>query len=134
MERKFQFYDHFGVEEYYLYDPDRGRLRGWLRGRRGLEPIAEMTGWVSPRLSIRFMLDGDELVLYRPDGARFETYLELQERADTERSRADTERLRAETERQRAELERSRADAERARADQLAAQLRALGVDPAEVA
>jgi Uma2 family endonuclease len=141
MDRKYQFYDHFGVEEYYIYDPDRGLLRGWLRGRHGLQPIAEMLGWVSPRLGIRFMLDGDELVLYRPDGARFETYLELQERADaervraeTERHRAETERSRAETERSRAEHERSRADAERARADRLAAQLRALGVDPAEAA
>ena len=144
MQRKFQFYDRFGVEEYYVYDPDRGLLRGWLRSRHGLQPIAEMIGWVSPRLGIRFMLDGDDLVLYRPDGARFETYLELQERADAERRRAETERQRAESERQRAETERHRADAarqraeterqradsEQARAERLAAQLRALGIDP----
>ena len=147
MERKFQFYDHFGVEEYYIYDPDRGRLRGWLRGRYGLQPIAEMDGWVSPRLGIRFMLDGDELVLLRPDGARFETYLELQTRADSardraeaeevraevERVRADAERMRADAEQARADAERGRAEVERARADLLAAQLRALGIDPTEV-
>lgn len=137
MVRKLRFYDHFGVEEYYLYDPDRGRLQGWLRGPRGLEPIPALIGWISPRLRIRFALDGDDLVLYRPDGARFETYLELQERADAERHRADAERHRADAERRRAdaerhraETERHRADAEQARAERLAVQLRALGFDP----
>ena len=31
MERKFQFYERYGVEEYYIYDPDRGDLVGWRR-------------------------------------------------------------------------------------------------------
>jgi hypothetical protein len=124
----------------YIYDPDRGLLRGWLRGRYGLQPIAEMAGWGSPRLGIRFTLVDGELVLFRPDGARFETYLELQTRADSardraaaERVRADAEQARADAERVRAETERGRAEVERARADLLAAQLRALGIDPTEV-
>lgn len=42
----------------------------------------------------------------------------------------EIQRQRAETERQRAEVERQRAEVERQRADRLAAQLRALGINP----
>src|SRR3954453_22057865 len=78
LQRKFEFYDLYGVEEYYMYDPDRGRLSGWLRGRVGqLEPIDPMEGWVSPRLGVRFGLAAGDLQLYRPDGERFASYLEL---------------------------------------------------------
>ena len=31
MERKLEFYDTYGVEEYYLYDPESFQLDGWLR-------------------------------------------------------------------------------------------------------
>jgi Uma2 family endonuclease len=31
MNKKFGFYDRYGVEEYYLYDPDKNDLGGWLR-------------------------------------------------------------------------------------------------------
>jgi Uma2 family endonuclease len=108
MARKRQFYERYGVEEYYEYDPDRGQLRGWLRRAERLEAIPEMADWVSPRLGIRFALEGMDLALYRPDGRRFETFVELDQSYETERQRAETERQRAETERQRAETERQR--------------------------
>ncbi len=123
MTRKFRFYERYGVEEYYVYDPDRGSLDGWVRRGEYLEDVPDMEGWVSPRLRVRFSLDGHDLVLYRPDGRRFETFLELEQRAEAERQRAEAER-------QRAEAERQRAEAERQRAERLAERLRALGVDP----
>lgn len=97
MSRKLQFYDRYGVEEYYLYDPDHGEMAGWRRGANGLEEVEPMAGWVSPRLGVRFALAGDDLVLERPDGRRFETFVELAQRADAERERAErlAERLRA---------------------------------------
>jgi hypothetical protein len=52
----------------------------------------------------------------------------------TGKERAEQERQRAEQERQRAEQERQRAEQERQRADALAAKLRELGIDPAEIA
>jgi hypothetical protein len=52
------------------------------------------------------------------------------QRAEQQRQRADEERQRADEERQRADAERQRADQEHLRADRLAAQLRALGVNP----
>lgn len=123
MTRKFSFYQRFGVEEYYLFDPDSGELSGWLRREGALEVIESMQGWVSPRLGVKFELHGVDLVLYRPDGTRFETYNELIDRAEAERTRAEAEHQRAETEAQNAATE-------RARADKLAEKLRALGLDP----
>ena len=31
MEDKLTFYDRYGVLEYYLYDPQKNRLKGWVR-------------------------------------------------------------------------------------------------------
>jgi Uma2 family endonuclease len=117
MIRKFQFYERHGVEEFYLYDPESGAVEGWLRGPNGLESIAEMSGFVSPRLGIRFEPgEGpDSLKIIGPDGRPFLTYLELFEDREAQRRVADAER--------------ARADAEQERADRLAARLREMGVD-----
>jgi Uma2 family endonuclease len=141
--RKFRFYERYGVEEYYVYDPDNGDLAGWLRGDSGLEDVAEMNGYISPRLGVRFEPgEGpDRLRIIAPNGRPFLTYVELVEereaerlraqaadqRAEIERQRAETERQRAETERQRAETEHLRAETERQRAERLAVRLRELG-------
>jgi len=77
MMQKLEFYERFGVEEYYLYDPDQVDLTGWLRSGDSLKVIDSMEGWVSPRLQIRFDLSSDTLVIYRPDGERFYTFVEL---------------------------------------------------------
>jgi Uma2 family endonuclease len=106
---KYRFYNKYGVQECYLYDPDRSELLGWLRRGDDLIEIESMNGWVSPRLGIRFEWDGGELKLFHPDGERFRTYVELAQAAEAERVRAETER---------------------ARAERLAAQLRALGIEP----
>jgi Uma2 family endonuclease len=123
MDNKFAFYDLYGVEEYYLYDPAGVELSGWRRQRGRLQPIRRLHDWVSPRLKIRFDLSGETLVIYRPDGTRFLTVLELEE----ERLRAKKQ---ADRERRRANKEKRRAEAERTRAERLAAQLRALGIEP----
>ena len=68
-------------------------MRGWLRRAERLEAIPEMADWVSPRLGIRFALEGIELALYRPDGRRFETFVELDQCYETERQRSCEEGL-----------------------------------------
>jgi hypothetical protein len=60
------------------------------------QPITQMYGWVSPRLKIRFELDGMELKLYRPDGTPFRSHTELNQVAEQQRQRAEQEFLRAE--------------------------------------
>jgi Uma2 family endonuclease len=79
---KFKFYEHYGVEEYYVYDPDTGELDGWIRTDGELREIPEMKGWVSPRLKVRFDLIDGELTLHGPDGKKLATYVELAEKAD----------------------------------------------------
>ena len=115
MTRKFRFYERYGVVEYYLYNPDTGELSGWQRQGDTLEEIEQMAGWVSLRLGIRFEIERDVLQLYRPDGERFATYVELMEQREQEHQRAEQEHQRAEQEHQRAE--------------RLAARLRALGIE-----
>lgn len=101
MSRKFQFYDRYRVQEYYIYDPDRQSLGGFRRQGDWLEPIEEMEGWVSPLLGVRFSLSSEgELQLFRPDGQPFETYEQIAERAKREQARAEAaeqeiERLKA---------------------------------------
>jgi Uma2 family endonuclease len=122
LERKLEFYENYGVEEYYLYDPDRLTLQGWWRQQQ-LTPIEPPENWVSPRLGIRLTMGQGGLEIYRPDGERFLTSVELFQRAEQERQRAEQEHQRAEQEHQRAEQERQRAE-------RLAEYLRTLGIDP----
>jgi Uma2 family endonuclease len=77
MNRKLLFYDRYGVEEYYLYDPDRIELSGWLRRDGYLDVIEPMEDWTSPRLGIRFDLSGEELQIYHPNGDEFLGYVEV---------------------------------------------------------
>src|SRR4051812_4995630 len=137
MDRKLAFYDRFGVEEYYLFDPDDVTFSGWTRGRAGLGPIAEPNGWVSPRLGIRFELVMGDLRITGPDGKPFLTFEETilwaeaeHRQAEAERAKADAEHAKVSAERTTAAAERARADAEHARAEKLAARLRELGLDP----
>ncbi len=112
MNRKLLFYDRYGIEEYYLYDPKTNALKGWLRAEDFLDEIEEMADWQSPRLGIRFDLSGAELQIYRPDNTRFLSHTELIERLEQERQRAEQERQRA---------------------DRFAQRLRQLGVNPDEI-
>ncbi len=103
MIAKYKFYERYGVEEYYLYDPDKIELSGWLLSGSELAEIPQMAGWVSPRLGIRFELSNSELEIYFPDGQRFLTYLELAQEREIERQRAQQAIAQAEIERQRAQ-------------------------------
>ncbi|MEB3293530.1 MAG: Uma2 family endonuclease [Synechococcales bacterium] len=105
MALKWQFYNRFGVEEYYLYDPEANDLTGWHRSGSELAVIEVLEGWMSPRLGIRFVLAEPELEVLRPDGQRFLSYVELMQQRD--------------------ELEQER--------DRLAAKLQELGIDPTQL-
>jgi hypothetical protein len=131
MRRKLAFYDRYGVDEYYVYDPDNGVFSGWVRVDGGLRPIPALVDWTSPRLGVRFVPEpGGEMRVYGPDGARFESLTEaLVGRshvvADRDRIAVDRDRL-ADT----LAAERERSDAALRRMEALEARLRALGIDP----
>jgi len=140
MTKKLLVYQRHGVEEYYIYDPDEVELTGLIRSENRLEEIEDINGWISPRLGIKFELTSDTLEIYRPDGQRFLTSVELDGLREQERQRAEEERQRAEEERQRAEEERQRAEdaiaqleEERQRYQALIALLREKGIDPEQL-
>ncbi|MFI5455080.1 MAG: Uma2 family endonuclease [Isosphaerales bacterium] len=123
MLRKHRFYEMFGVEEYYLYNPDDVDLFGWLRRGGTLEEISEIKGWTSPRLGVRFDLTEETLMIIGPDGRPFLTYSELVQ----QRNRLEEQR--DQLEQQRDQLEQQR-DQESRRVERLAAQIRSLGAEP----
>ena len=92
MAKKLLFYQRHGVEEYYVYNPDKIELTGFILEQAWLEEIEEINNWVSPRLGIRFELTADNLEIYYPEGRKFLTSLELNQRAEQERQRAEQER------------------------------------------
>ncbi|HND32037.1 MAG TPA: Uma2 family endonuclease [Myxococcota bacterium] len=109
MARKLNFYQNYGVQEYYTYDPDRNELLVYHRADGGLKLLENPDGWVSPLLGIRFQTTGEKLQIFHRNDRPFLTFTELTERAERESRRADeaTVRLAA-----------------------LEARLRALGLDP----
>ncbi|HEY9832644.1 MAG TPA: Uma2 family endonuclease [Stenomitos sp.] len=119
MAQKFEFYDRYGVEEYYLYKPDLVDLTGWQRRNSRLELIDPIAGWVSPRLGIRFELSESQLQIYRPDNQPFLTYLELEQQLQQERQRAEQAEALLEQERQKAQA--------------LEAKLQELGINPEQL-
>lgn len=116
LAKKLQFYNRYGVEEYYIYNPDDGELIGWLRTDATLEVIEEMAGWVSPHLGIRFEPTLERLEIFRLDGQKFLTYTELAQQLERAEQRVEQAERRAELAEQ--------------QAIRLAEQLRALGIDP----
>lgn len=116
MLAKLDFYERYGVEEYYIYNPDTDELTGMLREADKLRLQSAMNNWTSPRLGIRFDTSGSELRIFTPDGEPFVSFSDLKQQWDSER----TARQQAEQARQQAEQ----------RAEQMAARLRELGIDP----
>jgi Uma2 family endonuclease len=87
MAKKLRFYERYGVEEYYIYNPDRNNLTVWWRRERRLEAI-DTRNWQSPRLGIRLLLTAETLEVYYPNGQPFVTTVELLARADREAASA----------------------------------------------
>jgi len=76
MEKKDAFYNDHGVEEYYIYDPEKDYLNVYLRKGTVLRRWWVQNDFVSPRLGIRFDLTGPEMQIFYPDGRRFLTFVE----------------------------------------------------------
>ncbi len=123
MVEKLRFYERYGVEEYYIYDPDGIELTGLIRSETGLVVIEQIHNWISPSLGIRFDMSGEELQIYRPDGQPFASYVEIAQRAEQAEQRAEQAEQRAEQAEQRAEQAVSQLE-------QLTERLKAMGINP----
>jgi len=125
MDEKWDFYNDYGVEEYYLYDRDQNDLSGWLRSQSDLDVIDQMDGWVSPRLHIRFDMSGESLQLYHPKGKAFATYLEISKQLEQTNKELELMRQQKELDRK---LELARQEKHR-----LKELLRSAGIDPDKI-
>ncbi|WP_293133663.1 Uma2 family endonuclease [Microcoleus sp. bin38.metabat.b11b12b14.051] len=126
MNQKQAFYDRHGVEEYYLYDPNRNDFSGWMRSDGRLDVIESIENWVSPRLGIRFDSSGEELQIYRPNGEPFASYEEVSRRLEQAEQCVEQAEQRVEQAEQRAEQAEQRANL-------LAERLREMGIDPEQL-
>ena len=158
MDKKWKFYNRYGVEEYYLYDPYKNELTVWWRSQGSLKVIQPQPthphplpgeesggmGYVSPRLQISFVLSADDLQLYRPDGERFATYsqirVRLQEKQqqleqteqtlELERREKETALQQVQQTRQELELERRKKEDALQQIQRLQELLSAAGINP----
>ena len=152
MQKKQEFYERYGVEEYYVLQPDgEMALEGWRRSGAELQPIptGDMLDFVSPRLGVHFVTRDGVVEVYGPDGKLWDTPLgmiveahnlvdraedraeEAEEKADrfeAERDRIQAERDRVQADRDQIRVDRDRVQAER---DVMAEKLLSLGIDPA---
>ena len=134
MEKKKDFYEEYGAEEYYIiYPSDRAGVAGWLRQDERLVPVPEMNAFVSPLLGVRFEVDEEDVAVYGPSGRRFLSPAEIEQERELAERQVESEKRRAESEKRRAESEKRRAESEKLRSEKLAAKLRELGVDPESV-
>jgi Uma2 family endonuclease len=110
MAAKLFWYEQYGVEEYYVYDPDRQILQGWVREGDTLRGVPGIrNGFTSPRTGVHLEIRG-ELVLTGPDGRPFLDYPELAEERDAAEERARDAEQRAQTSEERAEKAEERAE------------------------
>ncbi|MCC6420227.1 MAG: Uma2 family endonuclease [Gemmataceae bacterium] len=116
---KLTFYDEYGVEEYYLYDPDDNRLTVFVRRGETLRRVRPVAGFVSPRLGIRFDTSGPELQVFWSDGRRFLTFEEL----DAQWVAAEQRAIQAEQRAIQAEQRTTQAEQRATQAEQRAARL-----------
>ena len=137
MIKKFKFYERYGVEEFYLYEPQTLELTGWQRQEEQLEAIEQIDGWISPRMGVRFQLSETGLEMFGPDGEAFMSFVELaQLRRQAEARAIEAEQLQQQAEQQTQQAEQRATDTEalleqeRSRSQALESRLREMGIDP----
>lgn len=90
MQRKLEFYDEYGVEEYYRFDPDTNRLFVYRQRGDSLVPVRlQSRSYISPRLGIRFDLSGPEMTVFYPNGEPFRTFQDLKAQQERDARRAE---------------------------------------------
>jgi Uma2 family endonuclease len=122
MRAKLAFYERYGVQEYYIYDPQTDVLKGYLRADDELVPIPDMKGWTSPLLQIRFDCSESPMRIRYPDGRPFLTLEEIAAQRD------DAMRELNAAVRERDQIVRELED-EREKAARMAAKLREMGIE-----
>ncbi|HFA47603.1 MAG TPA: Uma2 family endonuclease [Bacteroidetes bacterium] len=144
-ENLLKFYEKYGVEEFYSYDPVKNIFVVHVRHGDKLAPLEGLQKWVSPLLNIRFEWNEERFEIYHPNGRHFISFeelerknryltmeyqevqqlrlqerkrlVEVEKRADLEKQKAEIAEQKAKAEKQKAETERQRAEAEKQKAE-----------------
>ncbi len=113
MIRKYEFYEEYGVLEYYVYDPHKHTLEVYTRASADdywVDAIVHgFTRWKSSILGLEMTWIDKVFTLYQADGTPFLSYTELAEKGKISEQVAKEAQLKAE---------------------KLAEKLRSLGIDP----
>ncbi|NJK74042.1 MAG: Uma2 family endonuclease [Microcoleus sp. SU_5_6] len=133
MYKLFKFYQQYGVEEYYVYDPADNELMGWLQTDGELNYIESIEGWVSPRLQVRFETASGDLEIYQPDGQKFLSYVELSRQKELAQQQMELTQQQMELTQQQMEQERQEKELVQQKADRIAQKLREMNINPDEL-
>jgi len=96
MKKKREFYETHGVEEYFMIDPERETVEGWIRKGQRLAEISPVEGVIrSPRLKIAMGFRDGEPHITGPDGRVFTMPERWWKQAEHEAERAELETQRA---------------------------------------
>jgi Uma2 family endonuclease len=127
MADKLAFYDRHGVEEYYFIDPYEPTALGYVRQNGTLTLVDELSGFVSPRLKVRFELEPDEVRIFGPDGREFQDRIDRVQQIEDDLRNASANLSQTSH-----ELEQARKAADEAgrMSEAYRKKLRELGIDP----
>jgi Uma2 family endonuclease len=132
---KYGFYEEYGVEEYYVFNPATNILEIYLRQGEVFRRVRESREWVSPRLGIRFDLTKWPMEVYDATGERFLPFEQIKaenkeikkilaqmqaklEWSEQERLKEQQKRLKEQQERLKAQQELDRSEQERMKEQQ----------------
>lgn len=134
MIRKFEFYEHYGVLEYYVYDPHKNTLEAYSRNtpdEHWIDIIVHgFTNWKSGPLGISMAWDGFNFRLFHRDGTAFLSYDELGLKYQISQLQVKEATLKIkemELDVREANVKKEEAQL---KAEKLAEKLRSLGIDP----
>lgn len=130
--KKIKFYDRFGVEEFYTWNPESREFSAFIRRNGSLEPVSTEGGFESELLGIRFEAKDDLTVFYK-DGSSFLTFAETIARSQAVAQERDAVAQERDAVAQERDAVAQKYDQAAARAELLAAKLRELGIDPSQL-
>ncbi|AEE49247.1 Uma2 family endonuclease [Haliscomenobacter hydrossis] len=134
MIRKYEFYEEYGVLEYYVYDPHKNTLEAYSRDSADAYwidiVVKGFSEWKSGILGIHMTWDGFNFRLFHRDKTPFLSYNEVGHKYQITQLRAKEAELKLkeiELAIREAKLEKEEANL---KAQKLAEKLRSLGIDP----
>lgn len=90
MADKQRFYQRYGTQEMYFYNPKTKNFWGFIKKEQVWEFISDLhLPWISPLLQIQFRMFEDGLDLFYPNGKPFKTLAELTQERDQAQAERD---------------------------------------------